>query len=79
MTTERRTNHTARAAMLRLRLAEYRIADRLAFRWSDLSGQAAALESLMAIDGVVELLRRRGGLNMDQGASDNTHLTNRLR
>ena len=56
MTNDRRTNHAARAALLRLRLAEHRIVELPAFRRT-LKGADAAAELSRAIDVVVALLR----------------------
>ena len=60
MTTERRTNHATRSALLRLRLAEHQIAELPSCRRT-LEGAEAAAELSWAIDGVVELLRSDGG------------------
>ena len=57
MTAHRRTDHATRAALMRLRLAEYRIAALIAFRLDIEGGADAAAELSRAIDGVVELLR----------------------
>ena len=60
MTTDRRTDHAKRAALLRLQLAEYRVAE-LPSCLQTVKGAEAAAELSRAIDGVVELLRSGGG------------------
>lgn len=61
MTTDRRTDHATRAALMRLRLADYRISTLIAFRRDIEGGADAAAELSWAIDGVVKLLRGDGG------------------
>ena len=56
MSEERRTDHATRAALLRLQLAEYRVAE-LPSCLKTVKGAKAAAELSRAIGGVVELLR----------------------
>ena len=55
MNEERRTNHAARAALMRLRLAERRVSELLS---SDARGIYASSELSAAIEGVSEILRK---------------------
>ena len=69
MTADRRTDHATRAALLRLQLAEYRVAE-LPSCLQTVKGAEAAAELSRAIDGVVELLRGDGGPAPAQASCD---------
>ena len=59
MNDERRIDHATRAALMRLRMAEYRIATLIAFRRDIEGGADAAAELSRAIDAVTALLRNQ--------------------